>query len=71
MKVDTENQDDVTEIRVLHPGSEGYEDASKMRELFNAHCDRIERLQKSLRSEELKLCKTVVNGSRFQPRSSE
>lgn len=71
MNLDTEDQDNITEIRVLRPGSEGYEEASKMRDLFEAHCDRLERLQRSLRSEELKLCNTLANGSRSQPRSSK
>jgi hypothetical protein len=71
MNVDIKIQDDVTEIRVLHPGSEGYEDARNMCDLFKAHCDRIERLQQSLRYEELKLCKTLVNGSWSQPRCSK
>ncbi|XP_078172289.1 uncharacterized protein LOC144566213 isoform X1 [Carex rostrata] len=49
VNLETENQDD--EIRVLRPGSEGYEKASKMHERFKAHCDSIERLKQSLRYE--------------------
>lgn len=51
MNLETENQDDVNEIRVLRPGSEGYEKASKMHERFKAHCESIERLKQSLRYE--------------------
>ncbi|KAJ1696675.1 hypothetical protein LUZ63_005187 [Rhynchospora breviuscula] len=68
MNLDNENQDDVTQIRVLRPGSEGYEDARKMHAIFKAHCDRIEDLQLSLKSQ---VCDMAANGSRSRSRSSK
>lgn len=49
MNLETENEDDVNEIRMLRPESKGYEKANKMHEYFEAHCDSIETLKQSLR----------------------